>query len=340
MKNDTSDIKGKSTEPPAPEVLKAQTDDETPVPKETVAVGAPKSNLKLRHGTYRPSHKATFISLAVVVVILAINTGVIAYLMSTQNQTATDKGNKDVTISSDVLNSLGVSKNPVGSAGTELTVNPNASFNGKLKVGGDVNVAGQLSLNGKLTATDVSMGKLQAGDTSLSKVNINGDATVTNLNLRNNLIVTGSTQLQGSVIVGQLMTVNNNMNVVGNLAIGGTLAMGAFQTNTLTIGGHITTLGSAPSASKGSGLGAVDTISISGNDVAGTVAVNIGSISRSGIMADVSFINSYSNIPHVVITAIGSGAEGVYVNRTANGFSIGVSSLATGGHAFDYIVMQ
>ena len=84
----------------------------------------------------------------------------------------------------------------------------------------------------------------------------------------------------------------------------------------------------------------IDTVSISGNDASGTVAVNIGTGTRSGIVANISFVHQYGSTPHVVVTAVGSGASDVYVNRNANGFSIGVSSIVTGGHAFDYIVMQ
>lgn len=199
-------------------------------------------------------------------------------------------------------------------------------------------------MNGKLSVTDASISKLQAGDTSFSKINVSGDGTLSNLNLRNDLIVVGSTKLQGAVTVNQLMTVYNNMNVSGNLAVGGTLSMGAFQTNTLTVGGHITTRGSAPSVSPGSSavLGSNGTISISGNDVAGTVAVNTGvGASSGGIVAYVTFVNAYTNVPHVVVTAVGGGMGGVYVNRNATGFSIGVNGvLSPGGYAIDYIVMQ
>lgn len=340
-KHPSSETNNKSTEPPAPEVLKPQSDNKTADSKSTPLSDILRKNLKPRHGIYRPSHKATFIGLAVVVAILLVNAGVIYILMNIQSKNNSEISIGGVKISSDVLDTLGVSRNTVGNTGSELVVNPNARFNGKVTVGGDITIAGELKLNSKLNASSASLAKLQAGDTSLESLNVNGDATVSSLVLRKNLTVAGLTQLQGPLTVGQLLTVNNNMNVSGNLAVGGTLSMGSFQTNTITIGGHIITNGSAPGVSRGSALGATDTISISGNDTSGTVAVNIGTSNANGILANVSFVNQYGNIPHVVVTAVGRISGSVYVNRSSGGFSIGVNgSLPPGGYAFDYIVMQ
>ncbi len=340
-KHSSSETNNKSTEPPAPEVLKPQSDNETFDSKPTPLSDTIRKNLKPRHGIYRPSHKATFIGLAVVVAILLVNAGVIYILMNIQSKNDSEISIGGVKISPAVLDTLGVSRNTVGNTGSELVVNPNARFNGKVTVGGDITIAGELKLNSKLNASNASLAKLQAGDTSLETLNVNGDATVSSLVLRKNLTVAGATQLQGPLTVNQLLTVNNNMNVSGNLAVGGTLSMGSFQTNIITIGGHIITNGSAPGVSRGSALGATDTISISGNDVSGTVAVNIGTSNANGILANVSFVNQYGNIPHVVVTAIGRIAGSVYVNRSSGGFSIGVNgSLSPGGYAFDYIVMQ
>ncbi len=346
MNNPPAADTNKSTELPAPEVLKVQSDEKSSASDaDTPSVN--RTSLRPRRNTYRPSHKATFVGLAVVAVILAINAGIIVYLMNSQGKSNTKGTQGEVTISSDVLDTLGVSRNPVGNSSSELVVSPNSTFNGKVTVGGDVSISGLLKLNSKFTANDASLTKLQAGDTTLSQVNISGDGTVSNMNVRKDLIVAGSTNLQGAVTIGQLLTVNNSVNIMGNLAIGGTLSARAFQASslvsdtTLTIGGHIITRGSAPGLSKGEALAVTDTVSNSGNDASGTIAVNIGAgPDRSGIVAYVSFVNQYSNMPHVIITAVGSGARDIYVNRSQGGFSIGVSSISTGGHAFDYIVTQ
>jgi len=335
-----------SSEPPAPEDLHASNDAVTAPP----TTGAPSLAAKLRlrrRGTYRPSHKATFIGLSVVVGILAINAGVIIFIMRGQSQSAAQANNDAVTISPGVLNTLGVSRNPVGTSGTELVVGPDSRFNGKVTIGSDVSIGGQLTLNNKFTASDASFAQLQAGKTSLEQLDVNGDGTLTSLAIRKDLSVAGVTHLQGPVTLDQLLTVNNSLNVAGNLAIGGVLSARGFQASslvsdtTLTIGGHIITGGAAPGFSPGPALSGADTASSSGNDAAGTIAVNIGAgSSKSGIVGTITFRNQYGSTPHVIVTPVGSGVSDVYVNRSANGFSIGVGSISPGGHAFDYIVMQ
>lgn len=349
--SDTSTDKKSSTEPPAPEVLKAQSDDEAVEEPQTKGTDQKadkaKDKVRLRRGTYRPSHKATFIGLAVVVGVLALNAGVIYFILQGQNSSSSDINQNEVTLSTADLDKLGVSRNPVGNTGQELVVGPNARFSGNVIIGNDVSVAGQLTLNNKLSASDVSVTNLQAGDTSLNSLNVNGDGTVNTLNLRNELAVVGASRLQGPVTISQLLTVNNSVNIIGNLAVGGTISVRNFQASslvsdtTLTIGGHIITRGSAPGLSAGGALGSNGTVSISGNDAAGTVAANIGVGASSGIVATVTFRKSYASTPRVVVTPIGAGINGVYVNRSANGFSIGVNSaMGPGGYAFDYIVMQ
>ncbi|MDN5275392.1 MAG: hypothetical protein JWN33_41 [Candidatus Saccharibacteria bacterium] len=336
-----------SSEPPAPEVLKPQSAESTPAAGSAPS-GVQKAVSALRRrGTYRPSHKATFIGLGVVVGILAINAGVIAFFMNQQPSEDKAVSNSEVTLSSQSLDELGVSRNPVGSAGTELIVGPNSRFNGSVTIGSDVSIAGQLSLNSRFTATDASLANLQAGQTSLQDLNVNGSGTMSNLNVRNSLIVAGATQLQGAVTVSQLLTVNNSVNITGNLAVGGILSARGFQASTLvsdttlTIGGHVITRGLAPSVSAGGAVGNNGTVSISGSDAAGTVAVNIGTGGGNGILANISFRQVYGSTPRVVVTAGGRSAGSVYVNRSATGFSINVgNSLPPGGYFFDYIVMQ
>ena len=73
----STDNKNKSTEPPAPELLRVQTDNKSSEPESSAAAASPRAALRPRHATYRPSHKATFVGLAVVAVILAANAGII-----------------------------------------------------------------------------------------------------------------------------------------------------------------------------------------------------------------------------------------------------------------------
>lgn len=344
----SSETEKNQTGSPAPEELKPQSDSGSAAPEnKTAAAASPsKAGKRLRRGTYRPSHKATFIGLAVVVVILAVNVGVVVFFMRAQSE-AESQNRNEVTIGPVALEKLGVSRNPVDNEGTELVVGPDSRFAGEVTIAGNVSIAGRLQLNNTFSANSASFASLEAGETSLGQLNVNGDGTITSLALREDLSVAGTTQLQGAVTIGQLLTVNNNVNIAGNLAVGGTLSASGFQANslvsgsTLTVGGHIITRGAAPSVSRGPAVGSNGTVSISGNDASGTVAVNAGVGAGGGIVANVTFRNPYGNTPHVVVAAVGPGAGSYYVNRNSNGFSIGVNgALSIGGHAFDYIVMQ
>lgn len=338
-----------ANEGPQPEVLapKSGDIDATHEPSSSPDNDAVKKLVdKPRRVTYRPSHKATFIGLAVVAVILAVNAAILGFVMKSQ-VSAEAQRQGEVTLSTATLDKLGVSRNTVGDVGTELVVNPNSQFNGDVTIAKNVQVSGQLKLNSKFIAGDASLTKLQAGDTSVNKLNINGDATATSLNLRKDLTVAGTTRLQGQVTVSQLMTINNNLNVSGSLAVGGTLSTRNLQVSsfvvdtTLTIGGHVITRGSAPGVGPGPSLGSNGTVSISGNDAAGTVAVNIGAGGGGGILAHVAFRQQYGSTPRVIVTQVGQGGNGVFISRSVGGFSIGVNgSLPPGGYAFDYIVMQ
>lgn len=278
--------------------------------------------------------------------ILILNGAVIMWLITAQKADSARQVTESVTLSAKTLDSLGASRNPVGNLGSELTVGPNATFNGKVTMGSDLSVGGQFQLKGDFTANSANFAKLQAGDTAVQQLNVNGDTTTTNLNIRTNLSVAGNTTLQGPVTMAQLLTINNSLNVAGNVAVGGTLSARNFQANsltsgsTLTVGGHIVTNGNAPSVGRGGAVGNNGTVSISGNDASGTVAVNAGTGAGNGLLAQVAFKNQYGNIPHVVITPVGQYAA-VYVTRSIGGFSIySVGVMGPGGYAFDYMVMQ
>lgn len=341
------DKEAKSTELPAPEVLRPQAE------KQSASNATPQPVLEKpakplpRRTTYRPSHKGTFIGLAVMAVVLTVNAAAIYFVMRGQETKVLEESRQEVTLDTATLDKLGVNRNTVGDKGTELVVGPDARFNGKLTVSKDVNIGGQLNLNGNFRASQATFAKLQAGNVSVNKLGVNGDISATTLALRQDLSVAGVTRLQGPVTMSELLTVNNNLNVSGNLAVGGLLSSNGFQANslvsglTLTIGGHIITRGSAPGVSAGDALGNNGTVSISGNDAAGTVAANVGTGAGSGIVAYVTFRQPYASTPRIVVTAVGRGVGSLYTNRNANGFSIGVDgSIPPGGYVFDYIVMQ
>jgi hypothetical protein len=351
MTDEPSSDGDKQANTAAPEVLKPQADDAAE-PTDAAGSDAPTSAadkpvLKSRRTTYRPSHKATFFGLAMVVLILAVNAGVILFVLKKQSVSKAPTEQGQVTINQGVLDKLGVNRSAVGDAGVELTVNPDAKFNGKLQVGGDVSIGGQLKLNGTFTAAGASFAKLQGGDTALAQLNVNGNTTLSNVNVRNELDVTGVTRLLGPVTMSQLLTVNN-LNVAANLSVGGVLSANGFHTSTLTvdsvlnIGGHIvTTGGNLPTVAAGNALGSNGTIAMSGSDAAGTVSIAVGVGATAGTIGTVTFHTKYSATPRVVVSPVGNSFGGIYINRTANGFTIVTNAaVPPGGYAFDYIVIQ
>jgi hypothetical protein len=339
--------KDETSRKPAPEVLQPRTDKESKAPQ-----AAPKQESRFarafaprHHQSYRLSHRATFIGLAVVAVILALNAGVIVFVLKGQSGTNPQANQGVVTVSQAALDKLGVNQSDAGKLGVQLVVNPDAKFNGDLTVGGDTSIGGQLKLNSKFSASDASLTQLEAGKTSLESVEVNGDGTLTNLTARQDLTVGGTSRLQGPTVMSQLLTVNSNANKLGSLSVGGTLSVGSFHAGslvvdgTVTVGGHIITSGRIPGLARGPALRGTDSISNSGNDVTGSVAVNIGAGSVSGCVATVSFRSAYSNIPHVVITPVGYVQDVYLCGRSAGGFTIGVGS-QSGSVVFDYIVEQ
>ena len=343
-----------STESPGPEVLKPRVDDGTPADETASSSQSSSTSEKgsqLRHRTYRPSHRATFIGLAAVVLILAINAGILAFVLESKAKSNNLTAGQ-VSISSSALSKIGVNSSTISNSGIELTVNPNALFNGKLTVAGDVSIGGQLKLNSTFVASSANLTQLQAGNTTLSQLNVNGSSTFSSLNLRNNLAVTGTTQLQGAVTIGQLLTVNNNLTVTGNLAVGGVLSTNSFSahsltsTSTLTIDGHVITGGLTPAVGPGPALGSNGTVAILGNDSSGIISINFGVGSSSGTLVNLAFRSQYGSSPHVIITpvgAVGIGCSFYILNLSVGGFSVGVNgcTLPTfGDYGIDYIVEQ
>jgi len=335
---------------PEPETLQPRNNevsDNPPLSAPTPDPKKPKTAKWLRSRNFRPSHKATFVGLSVVVLILAVLGVILGFVLRGKQNSNNSAGN--VTISPAVLSKIGVNRSNVGNSGAQLTIDPNTQFNGTVTVAGSTRISGQLQLNSKFSASDANLTQLEAGNTALGQLNVNGSSTLSSLNLRNTLTVTGATQLQGAVTLNQLLTVDNSVNVVGNLSIGGILSTNTFSarsltsTSTLTIGGHVITSGQNPViAPAGGSLGSNGTVSISGNDSAGIIAVNIGAGGGgNGVLANIAFKTQYGAAPRVVITPIGFGARFYVTNVSVGGFSVGVNdALPNGSFSIDYIVEQ
>ncbi len=334
-----------STEPktgaPAPVVLQPKTEANG---SEPLKDGKKDEPIHLAKRSFRPSHTATFVALAVILLLLAISGGGIFFLIRRQAQVKGKSSLADISVNKSLLDQLGVNRSSATDPSVALVVTPNAEFNGSLTVSKDVKLAT------KLSAGQTSLTQLDAGNTSLTQLNVNGASSLSDTAVRTNLTVAGTTRLQGPVTLDKILTVNGGANVSGDLTIGGALTTNNFSArsltsiSTLTIGGHIVTNGPVPGIAQGPSAGPSGTVSVGGNDASGTVVMNTGQAPVAGIIASITFRTPYGTIPHVVISPVGAptGSLQFYINRSSTGFSIGTSNAPApaSGYVFDYIVEQ
>jgi len=326
---------------PEAETLQPRTADGTSSSSSLPPANAEKKLKVPGKHSFRPSHRATLIGLAAVVLIMAINAVVLGFVLRNQakNEDIFNKG--QVSINTDDLNKLGINRSIIGDSGVESNVAPDAKFKGTVAVAGDTTISGNLFLNGKFRGPNATISQLQAGKTVFNDLNVNGNGTITTLNLRKDLVVTGQSTFQGVVDMNNLLTVSNNVNIKGNISIGGSLNVNTFSVRNLRVSGHLSSSGSSPFSGAGGGVGSNGTVSVSGNDTTGTISVNIGVGGGNGTLVNIAFRTQYRSTPQVVFSPVGEGGSFYVTNQTIGGFSIGHNgALSPGGYRFNYIVME
>ena len=274
---------------------------------------------------------------ATVVVMLTVVAGIgaaVGFEISVlRNPPAAIKPTEVETLSSDELKKLADVGSSLGNTGQVLNIGADALFRRKVDVGGDLTVGGRFNANGPV---------------SLSQLNISGATALNTLSVSSNMQVGGLTNLQRGATVGELLSVNGGLNVSGSASVSSLNAANISVQNITISGpltiGHLITRGPAPSASAGTAVGGGGTISISGNDSAGTVNVNTGAGPAAGVLATVVFRAPYGTTVHVLLTPLtgASASLPAYVSRTSTGFQIRTDSPPPAGavFAFDYFVTQ
>lgn len=233
------------------------------------------------------------------------------------------------TLSVEDLQNLKNNNATVGDAKDTLTIASNAIFNGRVLARNDLDVAGTLRVGENI---------------SLTGMTASGTSTLEDLQVGNNLSVAGNAAVQGT------MSIQSNLTVSGGASFAGPIYAPSINVDQFTINQnlvvnrHIDAGGSTPSVSPGPGMQGGGTVSIGGNDTAGTVNLNFGASPIAGILAYITFVNAFSDTPHVVITPVGSSCSGLnfYVNRSSTGFSIASTNAGSAGAncAFDYIIIN
>jgi len=221
----------------------------------------------------------------------------------------------------------------LGTSNQILTIGANTVFQGKVNVVSDLTLGGHLNANGPV---------------SFPSLTIAGQTTLTNLIVQQALQINGLTNAQNGLTVQGLAAINGNLNVSGTASIGtvsaSTIAVKSLQVSGPLSVGHLVTSGPPITFTKGGGLGGGGTVSASGNDASGTIAINIGSGATGGTLITVAFRAVYAANVHVLLTPTSDAAAlaRVYIVRSPSGFSVvaAAGSSLGGVMSFDYFVTQ
>jgi hypothetical protein len=233
----------------------------------------------------------------------------------------------------DEINKLGQIGQGLGNSGQVLNIGADSLFRGKVDIASDLSVGGHFNANGPVT---------------LSQLNISGTTALTGLNVGSNLNVQGTAVFQNGVNVSGLLNDNGNLSVSGSLSASSVNAS-AISVHNLTISGplqigHVISQGPNPIIVAGTAVGGGGTVSISGNDTAGTVNINTGNSPPAGVLATITFRAPYTATVHVLLSPLSGAGAAVpaYVTRTSGGFQIHTDSPPPGGSvlSYDYFVTQ
>jgi cytoskeletal protein CcmA (bactofilin family) len=265
-----------------------------------------------------------FIAVFIIAIIIVITMSI-----SSRNEDPANILFDGTEISQETLDELLTSESTVGTVDQTLTVAANSIFNGKVLIKDSLDVAGAINVGGAL---------------SLPGITVSGESNFDDVNVSNNLSILGSASIQ------QNLTVQQSLDVTGNVAIAGTLSASSISADTIQFSSnavftrHIDTGGGQPSISTGTAVGSGGTVSLSGNDIAGTVTINTGGSPPAGIFANINFVSAYNSTPNIQITPIGSSSASLfyYATRDVNGFKIGTINTPAGSttYVFDYFVTE
>ncbi len=286
------------------------------------AAPAPKGDLKTKLKKFN-----IYLLLFIFILVMAGGILAVAYFQSKKATTATTLKTQDLTQAA--LEQVANSDATIGSSQQVLNVQSSAVFAGKVLIKGGLEVAGNLQIGGTIALNDITVsGTSQFGQVQISK----------------NLAVTGDTGIQGALTLAKSLQVN------GGATFGGPISAPQITTSNLQLNSdlvitkHIVSGGGTPSRSPGPALGGGGSVSVSGSDTAGTVAINTGGGTTSGCFVTVNFTGRYNSTPRVLLTPVGAagGSVAYYTNRTTSSFSICTASPAPAGSsfAFDYFVIN
>lgn len=309
-----------------------------------------------------------YLILFIFVIVLACAVYAVLYFMNKREQ---DIKLETATITEQTLENLKTADAVVGDPQQILNIESHTVINGKVIMKDTLDVAGALKVGGTLSipslgvAGEASFGSLQTNDFSAGgnaaiggildavgditgggRLSVSGDITGGgNLSASGNGTLGGNLDVSGAANIGGRLDVGGQATIGGNLQVNGTVSAQGINFDTISIT-RINITGNRPGINVGSAAGGGGTASISGTDTAGTITVNTGGGTHSGVLATINFTGSFnSSNPHVVATPNSAACAniGYYItNVSANNFSLATSTTPPTGSTckFNYIVIN
>jgi cytoskeletal protein CcmA (bactofilin family) len=227
-------------------------------------------------------------------------------------------------LSADALKQLANTDATVGNSSQTLTIQGNAIITGQTLTRGNLNVAGNFQSGGGITAPTITIaGAANLGATQINSLQVATTLAVQSTTTLADLNVAGTSSFSGAMTASQI--------TVTRLILSGNAS--------LTIPNHIAFTGPSPTRSVNSAvLGNGGTMSINGSDTSGTININSGSNTVAGCFAKITFNQTYTNQPHVIVSPIGAaaGQTQFYVDRNNTSFSICTYNAAPPNQTFGY----
>lgn len=257
----------------------------------------------------------------IALVVLGILVGATSLFLAFRKTPAPAKRATNITINTQsldngTLNKIAAKGGSDSTVNQQLTINPSTLFKNDVAVQGSVIINKNLQVNGHTT--------LQNGVTITGNTTITGNLTANNASLGGNLTVSG-----------QISALSLN---VGSLTISSVNLSGD-----LDFAGHIVPSGHAPSA-KASVAAGGGSVSIEGNDTAGSVTINVGNSPATGELVIISFQHAFNTTPHVQLTPVNAAGASLqyFATQSPTFFSVNSANKPAAGSTlvFNYLVSQ
>ena len=170
--------------------------------------------------------------------------------------------------------------------------------------------------------------------------------------MNGDLSITGSMNVAGNLNASGPVAISSTLSVTGDATFSGNLTVQNISVQNITINGHIITAGDTPTATVDTAAGSADplnsiaapTVTIDGNDTAGTITITTGANTSSGTLANITFNTPYGKAPRVILNADNSAMTNLkyFKASTPTAFTIQTVDSPTPNTTYqlDYFIAQ